>query len=687
MAINLNHQLSSLTTSNQILQIDNSGNLILPSGSISQRNPVGGISATGSIRHNSDLCTIEYYDTAWHIIPQTVSDLEDFCFIDPVNVTKHIIYNITSCCFELADYVTNLTINNTLDVCGDLTVYGTNTNIKSTNLNISDINFTIASDVTDITQTDGAGFNISCANACFYYNQPNDTWNLNKNLVVPYVCGQISDISNHNTDALAEGSTNLYYTDARSRAALCGICDIIYDNTTGTICFDLDDHNTDGLAEGTCNLYYLDSRARNSLCGICDIIYDNTTGTICFDLDDHTTDALAEGTCNLYYLDSRARNSLCGGTGVTYCNTNGEISIGQDVSCTSNVTFCDVSVSGRLLSDDVTASNVYICGNLTVTGTTTTVNSTTVDIADKNITLACCAVNPTQADGAGLTVCGADACFYYNSVDDRWNLNKDLVVNCLYGQVSDISNHFTCDITECINLYYTDARSRAAICGICDIIYDNTTGTICFDLDDHNTDELTEGSTNLYYLDSRARNSLCGICDIIYDNTTGTICFDLDDHNTDELTEGSTNLYYLDCRVRDAVSACDCGGDGSFTYDNVSGIFTFTGPSPNEVRAHLCGGTGVTYCDTSGEISIGQDVSTTSCVNFDTVTANYGYYNTCLDITGKLVLRCLIDQGTPAQTDKYLVGYNASECLWKAMPFCCFYNVDDPIAYAIAFSN
>ena len=597
MAINLNHQLSSLTTSNQILQIDNSGNLILPSGSISQRNPVGGINATGSIRHNSDLCTIEYYDTAWHIIPQTVSDLEDFCFIDPVNVTKHIIYNTTSCCFELADYVTNLTVNNTLDVCGDLTVYGTNTNIKSTNLNIADINFTIASDVTDITQTDGAGFNISCAYACFYYNQPNDTWNLNKNLVVPYVCGQISDISNHTTDALAEGSTNLYYTDARSRAALCGICDIIYDNASGTICFDLDDHTTDGLAEGT---------------------------------------------CNLYYLDSRARNSLCGGTGVTYCNTNGEISIGQDVSCTSNVTFCDVSVSGRLLSDDVTASNVYICGNLTVTGTTTTVNSTTVDIADKNITLACCAVNPTQADGAGLTVCGADACFYYNSVDDRWNLNKDLVVNCLYGQVSDISNHFTCDITECINLYYTDARSRAA---------------------------------------------LCGICDITYDNTTGTICFDLDDHNTDELTEGSTNLYYLDCRVRDAVSACDCGGDGSFTYDNVSGIFTFTGSSPTEVRAHLCGGTGVTYCDTSGEISIGQDVSTTSCVNFDTVTANYGYYNTCLDITGKLVLRCLIDQGTPAQTDKYLVGYNASECLWKAMPFCCFYNVDDPIAYAIAFSN
>ena len=32
------------------------------------------------------------------------------------------------------------------------------------------------------------------------------------------VTGQVSDISNHDTDALSEGATNLYYTDARARA-------------------------------------------------------------------------------------------------------------------------------------------------------------------------------------------------------------------------------------------------------------------------------------------------------------------------------------------------------------------------------------------------------------------------------------------------------------------------------------
>ena len=48
MAINLNHQLSSLTTTDQILQIDNSGNLILPSGTTVQRNPASGASASTS---------------------------------------------------------------------------------------------------------------------------------------------------------------------------------------------------------------------------------------------------------------------------------------------------------------------------------------------------------------------------------------------------------------------------------------------------------------------------------------------------------------------------------------------------------------------------------------------------------------------------------------------------------------
>jgi len=52
--------------------------------------------------------------------------------------------------------------------------------------------------------------------------------------------------------------------------------------------------------------------------------------------------------------------------------------------------------------------------------------------------------------------------------------------------------------------------------------------------------------------------------------------------------------------VRAMVSAVDAGGDGSFSYDNTTGKFTYTGPSAAEVRAHFSEGTGIKI--TNGEI-------------------------------------------------------------------------------------
>ena len=132
-----------------------------------------------------------------------------------------------------------------------------------------------------------------------------------------------------------------------------------------------------------------------------------------------------------------------GGTGVTTTVTDNKVSfaIGQAVATTSNVTFNDVTVSGVLYSNDVTATNINvdgnatITGNLTVLGTTTTVNSTTVAVGDKNIVLAKDAANAAEADGGGITVNGPTtaATITYSSVDDRWNLNKDLNIGTVYG--------------------------------------------------------------------------------------------------------------------------------------------------------------------------------------------------------------------------------------------------------------
>ena len=70
---------------------------------------------------------------------------------------------------------------------------------------------------------------------------------------------------------------------------------------------------------------------------------------------------------------------------------------------------------------------------------------------------------------------------------------------------------------------------------------------------------------------------------------------------TDSVTEGSTNLYFTNARARNAVSATDAGGDGSFSYNASTGVFTYTGPSDAEVRAHFSAGTGITLVN--GEIA------------------------------------------------------------------------------------
>ena len=136
--------------------------------------------------------------------------------------------------------------------------------------------------------------------------------------------------------------------------------------------------------------------------------------------------------------------NFSGGTGVTTAVTNNQVafSIGQDVSTTSNVTFNDITVSGSLNSDDITAANVsvtgnaIIVGNLTVQGTTTTINSTTIEVADLSIVVAKYADSTTTANGAGLVVNGAAATLLYSSADDRWNLNKNLNVTTVYGALS-----------------------------------------------------------------------------------------------------------------------------------------------------------------------------------------------------------------------------------------------------------
>ena len=69
---------------------------------------------------------------------------------------------------------------------------------------------------------------------------------------------------------------------------------------------------------------------------------------------------------------------------------------------------------------------VVIKGNLQIDGTTTTINSSTLDVDDLNITVAKGAANAAAANGAGLTVDGANATLEYTNTHDRWEFNKNV---------------------------------------------------------------------------------------------------------------------------------------------------------------------------------------------------------------------------------------------------------------------
>ena len=138
----------------------------------------------------------------------------------------------------------------------------------------------------------------------------------------------------------------------------------------------------------------------------------------------------------------------------------------------------------------------------------------------------------------------------------------------------------------------------------------NVTGTVS-SITNHDTDSLTEGSSNLYYtnerVDDRVATLIVGGSNITstYDDAAGTLTL-------------AGSAAYADANARQAISVTDSGGDGSLAYNNSTGVLTYTGPSASEVRAHITAGTGVGI--SSGEVSIGQAVATSSNVQFANLT-------------------------------------------------------------------
>ena len=139
--------------------------------------------------------------------------------------------------------------------------------------------------------------------------------------------------------------------------------------------------------------------------------------------------AFAEGSAVLYYGTGTGG---AGGSATSIIKIGGSgayatLDTAQTIS--GNKTFTGtVDLSGATISTLTTTGTVTVGGDLVVNGTTTTINSTTLAVDDKNIVLGdVSSPSDSTADGGGFTLKGAsDKTFQWLNATDSWTSSEDI---------------------------------------------------------------------------------------------------------------------------------------------------------------------------------------------------------------------------------------------------------------------
>jgi len=143
-----------------------------------------------------------------------------------------------------------------------------------------------------------------------------------QDFIVDLIGGQATSTNTPDTVVKRDGSGN--FAAGTITADLTG-------DVTGTVS-SLSNHDTDDLAEGTTNKYYTDGRVKNVLTGSTqtNISITEIGGVLHITAEngvtDSTTDDLDEGTTNKYFTEQRARDSVSAGDGLDYNSATGEFS-------------------------------------------------------------------------------------------------------------------------------------------------------------------------------------------------------------------------------------------------------------------------------------------------------------------------------------------------------------------------
>ena len=393
--------------------------------------------------------------------------------------------------------------------------------------------------------------------------------NLNITGNITYTQSQVGSIANHDTDALTEGSTNIYFTNERVDDRVNNLINggtgitATYDDAGNmlTLSATQADINTDNITEGSTNLFTTAARTRTHFSYGTGIQLD--TGTLSVTQADIDTDNVTEGSTNLFYTDARGRASF---------SATGSLSYNASTGAFSYTTPTTIASLSNHDTDDLTeGNNLYYTDErvddrinaLIIAGTGVT---KVYDDAANTYTL-----SVTQVDINSDNVTEGSTNLFTTAARTRTHFTYGTGISHSGGTLSVTQSDIDTDnVTEgSTNLFTTAARTRGHISVGGDLAYNSGTGVISFTqrtdaevntladarITAADTDDLSEGSTNLYYTNARADARIAAA-------------------DTDDLSEGSSNLYHTTARARAAISA---GGD--LAYNSSTGVMSVTLPT------------------------------------------------------------------------------------------------------------
>ena len=330
--------------------------------------------------------------------------------------------------------------------------------------------------------------------------------------------GQITFALNANTDQVTEGSSNLYFTQARARGSV----------------------SAETVSAPDANLLQYNSTTGAFKVLLSDVVAEFSAGTgLSYDGSGQyslsaNTDQVTEGTSNLYYTDVRSRAALSAGTGISYNSSTGAISANLVAGTAIGISGATISFNGST-SDVSEGSNLYH----TTARARGSIQAGTAGVGDVQLLT----YNSTSGD---VGVLRSDI---FNQFSGGTGISFSSGVIAFNGSTSDVS--------EGSNLYFTNARARGAV----------------------SAETVSAPDANLLQYNSTTGGFKVLLSDVVAEFSAGTgLSYNGSGQyslsaNTDQVSEGTSNLYYTDSRVRSAISA-GSQSDELISYDSNNGSFS-----------------------------------------------------------------------------------------------------------------